>query len=48
MSGGAGQCHCEAGFQKAVDLVAGGLPRTGKNTVSRRRMGGNYRLVSLT
>ena len=52
MSGGAGQCHCEDGLQKAVDLVVGGLPVTGKKKMShlasRRRVWGNYRLVSLT
>lgn len=40
------------GLQKEVDLVAGWLPVTGGKKMSplasRRRMWGNYRLVSLT
>lgn len=50
--GEAGQCPCEDGLQKAVDLRAGGLAITGKKKMShlasRRRMWGNYRQVSLT
>lgn len=50
--GGAGQCHCEDGLQKVLDWTVEGLPVTGRKKVShlasRRRMWGNYRLLSVT